>query len=399
MKEREILLEAMEERQKDIEAEKKEELRILAELGKAVFDSRDKIEPERLDLREAESCADEILSLEENLARLPLQEERRQSLADEARALRVEARNLKNRLESLFTELGKAAWADWKNGDVESDVMEEALADLIKSHEKLASENSQTASEDGEVPETGGVKKLLSRGRKLFLAGRRRTFEAVRDWQWGKAGRRVRELVTFESLSGTRAGDVMESMKDLQNRQREIALRESALAEEVASLDADLDEMPGKGKIRKRRSWMESAVGGWKKEQDDVFLRLGQSALELEMREVISGIPEVKPVLKDWQTLQDKIEQLQAEESAVQARLALLDLEKERDVKAERMARLEEEIKSRQAKLRAMKKELTAAEKTIAETRQTLPELPADVAARAGGQSRDEEGGPEDAAE
>ncbi len=350
MKERDILLGAAEERQKNIEAAKKEELRILAKLGKEVFDARDKLAPESLDLREAESCEDEIFSLEENLARLPVQEEQRQSLADEARALRVETRNLKNRQEGLFAELGKAAWADWKNGDVDNAAMEEALADLIKSHKKFASDNSQAAAEEGEVPEKGGVKKLLSRGRALFLAGRRRTVEVVRDWQWGKAGRRVSELVTFESLSGTRAGDVMESMKDLQNRQKEIALRESALAEERAFLDADLDEMPGKGKIKKRRSWMESAIDGWKKEQDDVFLRLGQSALELE-------------------------------------------------IKAERMARLEEEIKSRQAKLRAMKKELTAAEKTIAETRQTLPELPADVAERAGGQYRDEEGAPEGAAE
>ncbi|PIE03992.1 MAG: hypothetical protein CSA76_06600, partial [Spirochaetales bacterium] len=382
MEDRKEIIRAIDEKQAVIAEEQTEEEQLLTVLGEALYNARsgagtDTDKTGKLNFTEAGRQLDEIQKLEKSLGSLRTNEGKRQSLSDESRALKLEARNIKNRLDSLFTDLGKASWEVWKSGTSVPDELRDALADLIKNDSKRRAADDKSAaadsaedesanneSADNNTEESGEKRRkpwaFLAQGRSFLRNTKRKTAGVIMDWQWGKAGRRVWKTVAPELLANTSAESVLAGMKKLQARQEAIAGREAALAEQLSSLDSDLAGMPGKGSARKRGGSMERMVESRKKELQGEFLILGRSYVEGNTGALNPENQAVKKALKAWKEVSSRIQKKQEEADILCAHKALLESQEEIKIKAGKISRLEEEVKSRQARIRALKKELKA---------------------------------------
>ncbi len=373
MSDRKALIGRITARDEAIDTEREQEGIVLANLGQSVFDSRlAEGKPLEKNKNVVVGITGEIRDLEDALRRLLADDEKRSAIQEEKKSLNVELRNMKNKEEPLLEELGRSAWELWKSGRQIDEKMEEALDNLVKAELRLhAAEDAMLRNEN----DTGSkVVSILSRGKALVLAGRRKTASAVLDRHWGRAGRNLREIMPPEAFADTPAAVSFSTLKALSKRRNDIAERVKAIADETKALDAMLEDLPGKGGVSKRVTWIENALDKKRAELDDAFRDLGESWIgNTNGKSVDAPVEKLK---NEWTAINKRIGVLEDEQKILSAHSDYLESESLRDQKASQISRLEEEIKSRQAALKNLKKELAAIEKNLAAQKESLLPLP-----------------------
>lgn len=373
MSDRKALIGRITARDEAIDTEREQEGIVLANLGQSVFDSRlAEGKPLEKNKNVVVGITGEIRDLEDALRRLLADDEKRSAIQEEKKSLNVELRNMKNKEEPLLEELGRSAWELWKSGRQIDEKMEEALDNLVKAELRLhAAEDAMLRNEN----DTGSkVVSILSRGKALVLAGRRKTASAVLDRHWGRAGRNLREIMPPEAFADTPAAVSFSTLKALSKRRNDIAERVKAIADETKALDAMLEDLPGKGGVSKRVTWIENALDKKRAELDDAFRDLGESWIgNTNGKSVDAPVEKLK---NEWTAINKRIGVLEDEQKILSAHSDYLESESLRDQKASQISRLEEEIKSRQAALKELKKELAAIEKNLAAQKESLLPLP-----------------------
>ena len=373
MSDRKALIGRITARDEAIDTEREQEGIVLANLGQSVFDSRlAEGKPLEKYKNVVVGITGEIRDLEDTLRRLLADDEKRSAIQEEKKSLNVELRNMKNKEEPLLEELGRSAWELWKSGRQIDEKMEEALDNLVKAELRLhAAEDAMFRNEN----DTGSkAVSILSRGKALVLAGRRKTASAVLDRHWGRAGRNLREIMPPEAFADTPAAVSFSTLKALSKRRNDIAERVKAIADETKALDAMLEDLPGKGGVSKRVTWIENALDKKRAELDDAFSDLGESWIgNTNGKSVDASVEKIK---NEWTAINKRIGVLEDEQKILSAHSDYLESESLRDQKASQISRLEEEIKSRQAALKDLKKELAAIEKNLAAQKESLLPLP-----------------------
>ncbi len=358
-----------------IAAEREQEAIILANLGQSVYNSgsADK-KPLNKYQKPIGEISDEIHNLEDSLRRLLADDEKRTVAREETKALKVELRNIKNKEEPLFEELGRSSWELWKSGRSVHENFEEALDDLIKAELRLhAAEDAVIRTEQDSGSKAA---KLLIKGKALLLAGRRKTASTTLDRMWGRAGEKLFKVIPAASFSNTPAALPSSSLEALSKRRDEISRRESELNDEVSAMDRALEDMPGKGGVKRRVSWIETRLETINNNLDDAFRTLGKVWVDQSGKKSSDAV--VEKWKKELAEVNKRISVLEVEQNTISAHMEFLEAEEERDAKAGQVSKLEEEVKSRQSVLKGLKKELSAMEKKLADEREKLPVLPED---------------------
>jgi len=373
MSERKKLNKGITAREEAIAAEREQEAVILANLGQSVYDADSEVfKDSGVFTKNISGIGDEIRNLEDFLRRLLADDEKRNAFQEELKSLKVELRNIRNKEEPLFEELGKSAWELWKSGRSLHENMESALDDLIKADARLHAVEDAVLRTEQEV-ENKAVK-LLTKGKAILLAGRKKTAASALDRLWNRAGEKLSRTVPSESFSDTPAAVPSATLEALGKRREEISERVEVLNNETAALDAALEEMPGKGGVKKRVSWIEDSLENKHNELDVAFRNLGEAWLTQSKGKISD--PNVAKWKKEWSEADRRISVLQEEQKSLSAHLALLDLEEVRGHKAGQVSEQEKEVKSRQAVLKGLKKELAVLDKELAAQKEQLPPLP-----------------------
>lgn len=330
------------------------------------------------DIPEAAAAADkteEIQELEESLRSFLSDQERRGAAADERKALNVESRNIRNRRTELHETLGRASWSMWKsNRHVEN--LEAALGELIKAESRLhIAEDAAYRSERN----PSSASSILSRGRTFLLASRRKNASAALERLMAKAGARVMELVEPQALEDTPAMEAAAALASLKTREQEITARRDELSREEKTLDAALEELPGKGGIRRRGAWIERQLDELRGELDEALGNLAEWWLESRSSETGDAPPEVKKHTEELTDIDEGIARLESRVSALEAHRELKETEENRTRQAAAVESLDAEIKKRQANLKSARKTLASIDKQLENIRKTLPPLPEDT--------------------
>lgn len=329
------------------------------------------------DIPEAAAAADkteEIQELEESLRSFLSDQERRGAAADECKALNVESRNIRNRRTELHETLGRASWSMWKsNRHVEN--LEAALSELIKAESRLhIAEDAAYRSERN----PSSASSILSRGRTFLLASRRKNASAALERLMAKAGARVMELVEPQALEDTPAMEAAAALASLKTREQEITARRDELSREEKTLDAALEELPGKGGIRRRGAWIERQLDELRGELDEALGNLAEWWLESRSSETGDIPPRVKKHTEELTDIDEGIARLESRVSALEAHRELKETEENRTRQAAAVESLDAEIKKRQANLKSARKTLASIDKQLENIRKTLPPLPED---------------------
>ncbi len=373
MDERKKLKKGILTRDEAIAAEREQETIILANLGQSVYDSG-LVEKKSLKKHHEPvgKISDEIHNLEDSLRRLLADDDKRNAFQEETKTLKVELRNIKNKEEPLFEELGRTSWELWNSGRSIHEGFKEALEDLVKAEVRLhAAEDAVIRTEQ----DTGSkAARLLIKGKALLMAGRRKTASTALDRLWGRAGEKLIKDIPAESFTNTPAALPSSSLEALRKRREEISLRESELKDESSVLDAALEEMPGKGGVKRRVIWIETRLETIHNNLDDAFRTLGKAWVDQSGKKSTDAL--VEKWKKEWTEVNKRISVLEAEQNALSAHMEFLESEEARDTKAGQVGKLEEEVKSRQSVLKGLKKELSAMEKKLADEKEKLPVLP-----------------------
>lgn len=330
------------------------------------------------DIPEAAAAADkteEIQELEESLRSFLSDQERRGAAADERKALNVESRNIRNRRTELHETLGRASWSMWKsNRHVEN--LEAALGELIKAESRLhIAEDAAYRSERN----PSSASSILSRGRTFLLASRRKNASAALERLMAKAGARVMELVEPQALEDTPAMEAAAALASLKTREQEITARRDELSREEKTLDAALEELPGKGGIRRRGAWIERQLDELRGELDEALGNLAEWWLESRSSETGDTPPGVKKHTEELTDIDEGIARLESRVSALEAHRELKETEENRTRQAAAVESLDAEIKKRQANLKSARKTLASIDKQLENIRKTLPPLPEDT--------------------
>jgi len=373
MSERKKLNKGIAAREESIAAEREQEAVVLANLGQSVYNGgKSAFKDSEVHTKTISGIADEIRDLEDSLRRLLSDDEKRNAFQEEIKALKVELRNIRNKEEPLFEELGKSAWEIWKSGRSLHENMESALDDLIKAESRLhAVEDAFLRTE--QEPENKALK-LLKKGKAVILAGRKKTATSALDRLWSRAGEKISRTVPAKVFTDTPAAVPSATLEALDKRREEITERSAVLNKELSVLDDALEKMPGKGSVRKRVSWIESSLDNKHNELDDAFRSLGEAWLtQFNGKVTDSAAAQWK---KEWTEVNRRISTLKEEQKALSAHLDLLDSEELRERKASEVSEQEQEIKSRQTVLKSLKKELAVLDKELAALKEELPPLP-----------------------
>jgi len=356
-----------------IASEREQESIILANLGQSVYSSGSADVEALKDLKNSVSGMDkEIQGLEDSLRRLLVNEEKRAAGSEEMKSLKVELRNIKNKEEPLFEELGRSGWELWKSGGSIHENMEKALEDLIKAEARLqAAEEAVFRTEHD--PGNRAVR-LLTKSKAFFLAGRRKTASSALDRLWNRAGEKLQKQIPSDVFTGTPAALPASTLEALDKRREEIIGKLSDLKQEIEALDNELEKMPGKGGGKRRVSWIESSLEDKHNELEDVFRELGR--LWLEQSGGKSSDTAVEKRRKEWLAVNRRIRKIEEEQNAFRAHIEYLEISRSGKDKADQVELKAEEVKNRQAELKALKKELSSIEKKLAARKENLPELP-----------------------
>ena len=360
-------------RDEAIAAEREQEIIVFANLGQSVFDS-ELAEDKFLDKQKNAivGITGRIRDLEESLRRLLADDEKRSALQEEKKSLNVELRNIKNKEEPLFEELGRSTWELWKSGRIIDERMEEALDDLVKAELRLQA--AEDAMFRNEKDSGSKAVSIISRGKAFFLAGRRKTASAALDRLWGHAGRKLREMIIPEAFTDTPAAVSSSTLSALSRRRDEITERVKALTGETEVLDSTLEELPGKGGVHRRVAWIENALDKKRIELDDAFRNLGEAWLGNTSGKSVPAAVENRR--NEWTAINKRIGVLEEERKAFSAHREYSEFKALRDKKAIQVSKLEDEVKSRQAELKSLKKEMLTVEKNLSVQKESLPPLP-----------------------
>ena len=373
MNERKKLNRAIHEREESIAAEQERKTVILANLGQSVYDSKaiaaKALEPYR---KKIEAINEKIRELEETLRLLLQTDEKKRAVQEESKSLKVELRNLKNKEELLFEDLGKSSWELWKSGRSIHPAMEEALEGLIKADSRLHAAEDAVLKTEQEA--SNKSIKLLSRGKALLLAGKKKTASTALDRLWGPAGEKIFQTIPGGSFSDTPASDSFSALEALEKRRDEISSRSAALKEEAAALEKELEELAGKNTVKKKVVMIEASLEREHDNLDEAFCNLGKAWLDLPAGKTLPSV--VKKRKEEWEAINKKIADLEEERAVFSAHSSLLESEDLRNAKAKQLEKLEEEIKSRQVVLKGLKKELSRLDKEIAKEKEGLSPLP-----------------------
>lgn len=356
-----------------IAAEREQEVIILANLGQSVFDSGSANgKPLKKQHSAVKKISDDILGLEESLRKLLADDEKRTSLQEEQKALKVELRNIKNKEEPLFEELGRSGWDLWNSGRDIHEGMEEALDDLIKAEVRLhAAEDAVFRTEK----ETGNkAVRLLTKGKAFLLAGRRKSASTALDRLWIPVGEKLYRGISAEAFSDTSAAVSFSALDALNQRRDEISDRVIVLTNETDVLDTSLEELPGKGGVKKRMNLIETSLEKKHNQLETVFMELGRLWIDKTDGKPSDAVVEKRK--REWVAVNHRISVLEEEQKAFTAHIEYLESEELRMEKAGQITTLEEEIKSRQSTLKVLKKAMTGIEKRQADQKEKLPVLP-----------------------
>lgn len=370
MMNRKDLLKSIEAGEESLAAERDRKNVILTNLGQALNGDRDS-RPKEL-FTEVDKTEAEIRDLEETLRNLLSEEDSRKTLNEEAKTLKVEARNLNSRRESAYEDLGRACWEAWKSGRQTEPALAELLNDLNRADTRL--QDAEVAAFRNGSDTDSGRKSLFSRGRSLLLAGRKRTATASMDRLWGKAGRRIYENLDPANLAETTASSVLAVLEGLEDRLGVIISRQQEIAAANENLEERLAGMPGKGPLRKRVSWLENTIDECRGRLDEVFRDLGRTWVETGEATGASG--DVERCRTDLAAAEETILALESNLEAFRAHREYLTAEADRGRKAAKVHRIEQDIKDRQTQLKLEKKELAAIDKDLAGMAESLPPLP-----------------------
>ena len=364
------LLKTIGDREESLAAEHERKNVILTNLGQALFEDRGTWPGELF--TEVDETEAEIRDLEESLRILLAEEDGRKNRNDEVKTLKVEVRNLNSRQEAAFEDLGRVCWDAWKSGRHTDPEMAELLEDINRADARL--HDAEVAAFRNESGADSGRKSIFTRGRSVVLAGRKRTASASMDRLWGKAGRRIFDNMDLTRLADTPASPVLAVLEGLQDRLGEIISRQQEIAAENEILEKRLAEMPGKGPVRKRVSWLEDAIDECRSRLDGLFGDVGRRWMETDAGSKATG--DVARCRQDLAAVAGTIQALEGDLEALRAHRVYRTAEADRDRKAARVHRLEQDIRERQTQLKLEKKELTAIDRDLAKKAESLPPLP-----------------------
>lgn len=360
--------------EESLAVERDNESIILTDLGQALDDAGQSHEaPDGLSAA-VDRSAGEIHEHEESLRQILAEDERRKERVEESKTLKVEVRNLNSRRENALEDLGRAAWEGWKAGRQNDDSMEEALKDLIHADTKL--HDAEVASFRIENEANGSRSSLFAKGKALLLAGRKRNATVSLERLWTKAGLKVLENVPLEPLKESSASVPLATILALDTRLEEIRERQVAVSDEMEVIEKSLEDMPGKGNVRKRVSHIEKLIEEARSSLDQAYRELGSGWKDATNRDSVSG--EVGRCLKDIDAVSERIAAKETDLNAYRAHSQYLATEAEREKKAKKVHRSEQDIKDLQKQMKLEKKELSSIEKSLAAMAEILPPLPSE---------------------
>ncbi len=354
--------------------EREQEDVILINLGQALHESGpDGDTPS--DLTESvDDCTGKLEEFESSLRELLDNEEKRRDRVEESKTLKVEERNLNNRQEKAHDDLGRSAWDLWKSGKQPDEALGLALQELSRTDAKI--HDAEVAAFRNESDVTGKGRSLFSRGRALFLESRKKTASASMDRLWSRAGKSVYETVGLETIDSESIQSALTTLETLDSRLNEIRNRQNSIAGEIDELDSSQEELPGKGNVRRRVSHIEKSIDEARVALDHAYLKLGSGWMEQFGENKASG--DVERCRFDCLAIHERVRKAEIDMEAFKAHRKFIQAENEKQKKASKVHRLEQEIKDRQAQLKAEKKELVVMEKELAGLSESLPSLPGD---------------------
>ncbi len=354
-----------------IAAEKEKEWSVLTNLGQAVYDSEArKTLPEEL-IHPVDMATNKINTLEDSLRQLLETEELSTTLSEEKQSLNVELRNLRNKTQSSLEEFAKSAWEYWKTAQ-EPEELGEALKEIIKADDRIRAVDDATSRNAQLNGNWGGS--ILSRGRALFLSGRRRTASTVMERLWGVVGRGIYENVDGQIFSNTSVETSAEALKAIEVRKLEIQDSLLQLAAKNEDREAKLERLPGKGSLRNRINIIEKMLKDDRSSLNEAFNNLGAAWLNTDVDDEFIELG--GNYKKDWDEIRDTIKNLEETKNSLDVHCRYQEAETAWSKQVVRVENIDARLKKLQVQLKTARKELTALDKKRTKLKESLIPLP-----------------------
>ena len=352
--------------------EKENEAAMLSRLGRAVHSSGGGDGLDSHILNTVLNIQKNGRELKDSLHRLLEIEEQGIAITDEIKKLNVELRNLNNKTQDCMEELARSAWSSWKSGKESIDGLEGALDELIKADEHLNSVEEAVSRNERLVGNLGGA--ILSKGRALFLASRRRTAASSMDRLWRSVGNEIYSTVDAKEFQGTSVEAAFDALTKIDARKREIEKNLLEFATTKEDLEMNVENMPGKGSLNKRVSWIKKTINEGDATLENAFRDLGVAWLESEEQEALS--PDVDKYRLECIAVRERIQNFEREIQAFESHCKFLELESDRDKQKVVVSNLEAKVKKLQSQLKDAKKAMTDSAKKTDKLKESLPPLP-----------------------
>jgi chromosome segregation ATPase len=194
--------------------------------------------------------------------------------------------------------------------------------------------------------------------------------------QWEKAGIKVMEMIPSRSFAKTPVSTEIAALRSLDGLLIESRKRMDELKKETGRLDAALEEMPGKGGVKKRIAWIESSLEERRNALDEAYRVLGRSWGESNTTKSRTGAVEDRRL--EWIACLAGITKHESQVALFNEHLEYLDAQELADETRTGIEKLDKEIRSRQTEMKKLKRELSLQEKQLEQRKERLPRLPAE---------------------
>jgi|GEM_PF-7111498 len=301
---------------------------------------------------ELKNLSREIDASSKEVSRIQSIQKRQEENREKSTAAHEEIKQLQKEAAGLYEDIGRAAFAVYKENPFIDQTFVDIFSDLVRNQEDLAEIENDLARFESELAEKSFLDKMVAKGKVALLRNRQAAKENNVPRLLRKAGEEVCNTNFVHVVDNEELTKSVEPYTDLNAKIEKVEKRITAISSDQDELAGELEQMCGNKKPGRRISELEQAIESYRDSLGVTYGELG--------RTFVSQLKKDAEIPADIQPIVEKNKKLDRENNNKSRHIDRLNA-------AIQIQRLTRDISDMQGRIESLEEQIQHSQSRIAE--------------------------------
>jgi len=306
---------------------------------------------------ELKNLSQEIDASSKEISRIQSIQKRQEENREKSTVAHEEIKQLQKEAAGLYEDIGKAAFAVYKENPFIDQTFVDIFSDLVRNQEDLAEIENDLARFESELAEKSFLDKMVAKGKVALLRNRKAAKENNVPRLMRKAGEEVCNTNFVHVVDNEELTKSVEPYTELNEKIEKVEKRITAISSDQEELAGELEQMCGSKKPGRRISELEQAIESHHDSLAVTYAELG--------RTFVSQLKKDAEIPADIQPIVEKNKKLDRENSNKSRHIDRLNA-------AIQVQRLTRDISDMQGRIESLEEQIQHSQSRIAELRDMI---------------------------